>query len=448
MKVFFVSLSSSSSSSPFSSSLSLSRDISLPRRIYFSSYSPVSIQQPPLPLPRRQVVSPSSSSSISSLKPNRRTSSSLSPSSSSSSLSPSSSCRLLTSFSQNVFQNVPTSSSSLCECVSPSHHPLPWISTEILRRKQKKKSSRELSYFNFQEGEVKHSRKSSSSPCSLFSSLSWFTDNFSPLSSSSSSLWYTRVNPIKLHSPAVKFSNASLSSTSFVSSSSSYSCSFSALSSLAVSSSFPFPDRFFSPPSLHASQNWCMGGVRTVGILASVTAGQMTTREYEEAFLPRRLKRIKVFNTPPPRDLPAHFHKLLDKAHSNPRSILKLYRKYIKIDDHPDYSWLVRCFCQLANTFGFNSFWATKDKQVVHSIPSFKFLVYDLIERKHLIQASEVPRLLYALAAIEYRSWHLLPTLLEHVDANLHRWRAPTLCNMALSLALMGVGDNQTGEQR
>lgn len=35
----------------------------------------------------------------------------------------------------------------------------------------------------------------------------------------------------------------------------------------------------------------------------------------------------------------------------------RLYRKYIKIDDHPDYSWLVRCFCQLANTFGFNSFW-------------------------------------------------------------------------------------------
>ncbi|EPR57146.1 hypothetical protein TGME49_267040 [Toxoplasma gondii ME49] len=168
----------------------------------------------------------------------------------------------------------------------------------------------------------------------------------------------------------------------------------------------------------------------------------MTTREYEEAFLPRRLKRIKVFNTPPPSELPAFFHKRLDNAHSNPRSILKLYRQYMRKDDYPAYDWLVRCFCHLGNVFGFNSFWATKDKQVIQALPSFKFLVYDLIERKHLIEARQVPRLLYAFACLEYRSWHLLPTLLEHVEANLEKWRTPTLANMALTLALLGVGDD------
>nr|PIM02085.1 hypothetical protein TGCOUG_267040A [Toxoplasma gondii COUG] len=211
------------------------------------------------------------------------------------------------------------------------------------------------------------------------------------------------------------------------------------------SSSFSF-SRSLALPS--TAPEWRKEALRGVGVLASLTSGQMTTREYEEAFLPRRLKRIKVFNTPPPSELPAFFHKRLDNAHSNPRSILKLYRQYMRKDDYPAYDWLVRCFCHLGNVFGFNSFWATKDKQVIQALPSFKFLVYDLIERKHLIEARQVPRLLYAFACLEYRSWHLLPTLLEHVEANLEKWRTPTLANMALTLALLGVGDDAPGEAR
>ncbi|PFH36796.1 hypothetical protein BESB_049880 [Besnoitia besnoiti] len=217
-------------------------------------------------------------------------------------------------------------------------------------------------------------------------------------------------------------------------------------SSVALSaSSVPSPFSSLSSPSSLSSFSLPGGKEvrRFIGVMASLSSGQMTTREYEEAFLPRRLKRIKVFSSPPPSELPAHFHKRLDHAYSNPRSILKLYRQYMRKDDQPAYDWLVRCFCQLGNTFGFNSFWATKDKQVIHALPSFKFLVYDLIERKHLIQPQQVPRLLYALACLEYRSWHLLPTLLEHVEANLQKWRTPTLANLALTLSLMGVGDDK-----
>ncbi|XP_026192696.1 uncharacterized protein LOC34621075 [Cyclospora cayetanensis] len=175
--------------------------------------------------------------------------------------------------------------------------------------------------------------------------------------------------------------------------------------------------------------------------LSAVAAAQQYTRLYDAEFLPRRLRRIKIFSSRPPEELSTYFHEKLNKANSNPRSIIKLYRKYIRLEDEPDYGWLVRCFCQLGNVFGFNSFWAPRDKQRIHSLPSFKFLVYDLIERKAQIEPEMVPRLLYALTALEYRSYHLLPTLLEHIEANLHRWRVPTACNMALCLALLGVGD-------
>ncbi|KAL8269744.1 hypothetical protein Esti_006343 [Eimeria stiedai] len=196
-----------------------------------------------------------------------------------------------------------------------------------------------------------------------------------------------------------------------------------------------------APPSAAAAAAAAVVWRRHFSSLAAVAAAQQYTRLYDEAFLPRRLRKIKVFSAHPPDSLPQYYHEKLSRANSNPRSILKLYRRYIRVDDEPDYGWLVRCFCQLGNAFGFNSFWAPRDKQRMHSVPAFKFLIYDLVERKHLIQAEWVPRLLYAMAALEYRSSHLLPTLLEHVEANLHRWRAPTACNMALSLALLGVGD-------
>ncbi|CDJ65538.1 hypothetical protein, conserved [Eimeria necatrix] len=107
---------------------------------------------------------------------------------------------------------------------------------------------------------------------------------------------------------------------------------------------------------------------------------------YDAAIMPKRLRKIKVFIARPPDSLPIYFHEKLSKANSNPRSIIKLYRRYMKLDDEIDYKWLVRCFCQLGNVFGFNSFWAPRDKQQIHSLPSFKCLVYDLIERREQIQ--------------------------------------------------------------
>ncbi|CDJ60422.1 hypothetical protein, conserved [Eimeria maxima] len=108
----------------------------------------------------------------------------------------------------------------------------------------------------------------------------------------------------------------------------------------------------------------------------------------------------RVFSSRPTDNLPNYYHEKLNKANSNPRTIIKLYRKHIREVDEPEYKWLPEM----------------------------------------------VPRLLYAMAALEYRSYHLLPTLLEHVEANIHRWRLPSACNMAICLALMGVGDN-SGKQ-
>eukprot|EP00921_Rhytidocystis_pertsovi_P015118 GHVQ01024172.1.p1 GENE.GHVQ01024172.1~~GHVQ01024172.1.p1 ORF type:complete len:454 (+),score=22.58 GHVQ01024172.1:621-1982(+) len=190
------------------------------------------------------------------------------------------------------------------------------------------------------------------------------------------------------------------------------------------------------------SSDWSIGGRRLIASLSQIATHQMVTREFEEAFAPKTLKRLKLFQCIPPKNLTKAFYEKLNHCHSNPRSIIRVYRDYIAIDDYPAYAWLVRCFCQLANTFGFNTFWSTKDKQVVHSIPSFKHIVYDLIERKEMIRTSEVPRLLYSLACLDYRSWQLLPTLLEHVEANMERWRLPTLCHMALCLSLLGIGDS------
>ncbi|KAF8817787.1 hypothetical protein IE077_001374 [Cardiosporidium cionae] len=143
----------------------------------------------------------------------------------------------------------------------------------------------------------------------------------------------------------------------------------------------------------------------------------------------------------PPSELPRFFHTKLSSAYSNPRSILKIYRDYIKIDDYPSYPWLIRCFCQLGNVFGFNSYWSTYDKQKLQSVPTFKYLIYDIIERKTLIKSNYIPRLLYAMAALEYRAWQLLPDLLDGIEENLQHWRLPTMANMILALALLGIGD-------
>jgi len=177
--------------------------------------------------------------------------------------------------------------------------------------------------------------------------------------------------------------------------------------------------------------------------LAQVTSQSMTHKLYLDALAPRALRRVKVFENLPPKDIVSYYHKKLDKAHSNPRTLIKIYREYMKTVDHPQYAFLVRCFHHLANTFGFNSFWSTRDKQLIHTIPSFKWLLFDLIERRHKLRAKFAPRLLYSMAAVEYRCWQLMPAILDLVEQHMSSWTLPALSTMALSLSLLGIGDTK-----
>ncbi|SBT70985.1 conserved Plasmodium protein, unknown function [Plasmodium malariae] len=117
----------------------------------------------------------------------------------------------------------------------------------------------------------------------------------------------------------------------------------------------------------------------------------------------------------------------------------ELYKEYIEKEDYPNYNWLVRCFCQLANVFGFNSFWSVKDKEAIHELKLFKYLVYDLIERKELIKARHCPRLLYAMCCLDYRCYFMLPTILEIIEMNIEKYRIPTLCMVSFSLSYLGL---------
>ncbi|ETW27495.1 hypothetical protein PFFCH_05097 [Plasmodium falciparum FCH/4] len=116
-----------------------------------------------------------------------------------------------------------------------------------------------------------------------------------------------------------------------------------------------------------------------------------------------------------------------------------LYKDYIEKEDYPNYNWLIRCFCQLANIFGFNSFWSVKDKEAIHELKLFKYLVYDLIEKKEKIKARHCPRLLYAMCCLDYRCYFLLPTILEITEMNIEKYRFPTLCMISFCLSYLGL---------
>ncbi|AFZ80569.1 hypothetical protein BEWA_034260 [Theileria equi strain WA] len=172
-----------------------------------------------------------------------------------------------------------------------------------------------------------------------------------------------------------------------------------------------------------------------------LSTGQIATREYLESFEPKSLRRLKVFDETPPEDLQRSFFEKLTANYSNPRSILKLYRSYIAVDDYPCYSWLVRCLCQLGNSFSFNSFWSPIDRQAIVKLPLFKYLIYDLIERKHYLHPRHVPRVIFALTALDYRCWPLLSELLSLVRAHLQDWRLPTLSCMIGCLVQLGISN-------
>ncbi|SOV76399.1 conserved Plasmodium protein, unknown function [Plasmodium sp. gorilla clade G3] len=160
------------------------------------------------------------------------------------------------------------------------------------------------------------------------------------------------------------------------------------------------------------------------------------TKEYYDK---NKKKKIDLFDFVPPENFVSSYFEKLDKCYSNPRSILRLYKDYIEKEDYPNYNWLIRCFCQLANIFGFNSFWSVKDKEAIHELKLFKYLVYDLIEKKEKIKARHCPRLLYAMCCLDYRCYFLLPTILEIIEMNIEKYRFPTLCMISFCLSYLGL---------
>lgn len=70
------------------------------------------------------------------------------------------------------------------------------------------------------------------------------------------------------------------------------------------------------------SSAWCQQS-RCQVTLSQVSSASIPTKKHLDAFQPKYLRNIKVFQTVPPADLPKHMHGKLDKAHSNPRTILR-----------------------------------------------------------------------------------------------------------------------------
>ncbi|KEG01829.1 hypothetical protein YYE_03348 [Plasmodium vinckei vinckei] len=168
----------------------------------------------------------------------------------------------------------------------------------------------------------------------------------------------------------------------------------------------------------------------------SIVKNSFLTKEYYEE---NKKKKVDLFDFVPPENFLSSYFQKLDKCYSNPRSILRLYKDYIEREDYPNYNWIVRCFCQLANVFGFNSFWSTKDKQALHELKLFKYLIYDLVEGKEYIKERHCPRLLYAMCCLDYRCYFLLPSILEIIEKNIDRYRIPTLCMISFSLSYLGL---------
>lgn len=160
--------------------------------------------------------------------------------------------------------------------------------------------------------------------------------------------------------------------------------------------------------------------------------------------VPKELKKVLVAsnkNAIPPGDLWKHYAGLVQASHGDPGAIMNAVRTYMKSDDDLNVEFLITALSELGSSFDPNSFWASGDKQILTSNEYFKFLVADLIEAQDQIKAADVPRLLFALASLEYRPARLMDNLIKHVRVNLMKWRIETLANLAWSIASLNVSD-------
>lgn len=178
-----------------------------------------------------------------------------------------------------------------------------------------------------------------------------------------------------------------------------------------------------------------------------VTSAQRVTQEHINAFLPSSLRRLVRVRGVPPEALERLYHKKLDKICTNPAAILRSYMCYTQCKTKGSLALQLRYLTALGHCFGFNSFWATEDKQRLHRMLSFRSLVYDVYQNRKRLKAAHVPRLIYALTALEYRSQHLMPVLLDILYASVSKYRPPTLATLGLCLGYMGIGDSHGPNQ-
>lgn len=162
-----------------------------------------------------------------------------------------------------------------------------------------------------------------------------------------------------------------------------------------------------------------------------------------DVFRPKGVLKLNRMAPVPPSQLASYFLRKFPYVRGNPRKIMDLYQEYIRRDDHPAYSFLIRTLNELAYSFSPHSFFATADKQQLIDHKIFKCLIYDLIERKHLIRIRDLPEIFMDLATLEYRPWQLLPTLFDRLEAGQKAglvYTLEALVSLLTSLATLNVG--------
>ncbi len=175
----------------------------------------------------------------------------------------------------------------------------------------------------------------------------------------------------------------------------------------------------------------------------------MVSPKFLRAFQPKEITRDKLWKRIPPKHLHAYFlRRLLFRAlRANPARVLGLFERYTRRSDAVHPNFLVEAFCTVAGNFHPNSYFATADRQTLTQSRQFRKLCCDVAEQKHAIRARQVPKLLFAMANLEYRFWQIAPVLLESVEANKGAYRFETLCLVMHSLSVLNLGGHE-GETR
>ena len=200
-----------------------------------------------------------------------------------------------------------------------------------------------------------------------------------------------------------------------------------------------------SAPTPSASSNaHCRQTKRHFAGVSDIThPTSMPSPKLMRQFQPKELVQNQRFKAIPPEKLEPTFQSMLGKQSvlADPGKILKLYASYVKRVEEPEAKVLVQAFCGVGMNFHPNTFLTTQDRQTVTNFRGFKELCHDLNEKKNQISAKEAPKLLFAMACLEYRFWQLAPTLLDLIVENVDRYNFSALSNVFYSLAVLNIGN-------